>query len=488
MNGNWSPEGWRKFPAQQQPDYSGFSKEVVDDNLAKLKMLPPLVHASEIDCLKKQIAEAQEGKRFLLQGGDCAEIFAECEQESIEARLKILLQMSLVLTWGGRMPTIKVGRLAGQYSKPRSKPTEKIDDGAGGKMEIGTYKGDLINRIEATKEARLHDPTRLVQAHFHAGCTLNYVRALIKGGFADLHRSSSWDLGGFKDLARQNRYQEITDRIVTAINFMEACGMPEPMEMSAIDFFTSHEGLVLEYESAVTRKVLNHVDNKLHSTGSAGSTRDMKLRHPEHSHPESHYNLGTHFLWIGNRTRQLDGAHVEYFRGVANPIGIKVGAEMANDPSELISLISRINPTNEPGKITLITRLGKDKVTKCLPTLIFAVRNAGARVLWSSDPMHGNTYTADGGIKTRQFDDILAELTTTFRVHEQNGSILGGVHFELTGENVTECVGGPQNLSEKELHLRYTSYCDPRLNYIQSMEMSFLLAKLLQDRRSKSKL
>lgn len=466
----WSIDSWRKYEAKQQPNYSDSEPAKVEECFEKLQHLPPLVHPHEIDKLKDQIAEAQEGTSFILQGGDCAERFQDCVQDSIEARFKILLQMSLVLSWGAHLPTVRIGRLAGQYGKPRSNDMETVVDGDGTKRSLPSYKGDNINGYLANEENRKHDPNRLLLAHYHSACTLNYIRALIKGKFAALSNAATWDLGKVEDSYKRWKYQDITNKINESFDFMTACKMPEPEEASQVDFYTSHEGLVLEYESAMTRKVTP--EQLMDPPGGSAS------RQGDHTH--NYYNLGSHFLWIGNRTRALNGAHVEYFRGIANPIGIKIGPDLAKDPKELVNLIKILNPTNEKGKITLISRLGKKNVSACLPALIHAVREAQLVVLWSCDPMHGNTFAAENGLKTRKFDDILHEITDTFHVHKSCGSRLGGVHFELTGEHVTECVGGPENLSADDLKLRYTSFCDPRLNYLQSMEMSFLLADLLR--------
>lgn len=394
------------------------------------------------------------GKRFLLQGGDCAERFKDCEARTIEAKIKILLQMALVLTYGSKIPVIKMGRMAGQYGKPRSSPFETLPDGT----KIHSYKGDIINGFGQTEEERLPDPGRLLEAHFRSSSTLNYIRALIKGGFADIKKNDQWDLDKVIDHTKRRQYENMTNTILDSLEFLEACGVPTAKQLEDVDFFTCHEGLVLEYESATTKQV----DNR-------------------------HYNMSAHFLWIGNRTRALDGAHVEYFRGLANPIGIKVGTDMCQQPQQLVDLLNVLDPRREPGKITLITRLGKDNV-KLLGPLIVAVTRAGLRPVWVCDPMHGNTYTSPDGIKTRNVDHILSELTDTIRVHQYNGSHLGGVHFELTGENVTECVGGPEDLQHSDLALRYTSYCDPRLNYLQGLEMSFLIANMLGKRAQTSHL
>lgn len=446
----WSISSWRKYSAMHQPNYTNTKdpkmKHQLNKILTKLRSLPPLVHPGEVDTLKKELCLAQQGKKFLLQGGDCAERFEDATQQSIEDRFKILLQMALVLTWQGKMSCIKMGRFAGQYGKPRSKDFQTLSDGT----KILSYKGDIINQFSPfTKEARRHDPNRLLEAYFHSSCALNYIRSLIKAGFADLHHSKDWDLGKIKDVFKRTRYQRTANELLEAVDFMEICGMSFDEHSREVDFYSSHEGLVLDYEECLTRKVGN-----------------------------KHYNVGAHLLWIGNRTRQLDSAHVEYLKGIENPIGIKVGPKM--DPRELVALIIKLNPHNEPGKIVLITRLGVGNVHSRLRLLIPAIKREKIHVLWSCDPCHGNTFTTADGVKTRDFLLILTELTHTFACHKEHGTHLGGVHFELTGEDVTECVGGPEELKTTDLALRYTSYCDPRLNYLQSMEMSFLMADQLR--------
>ena len=460
---DWSVDSWRTRPISQQPEYSNPTykdRASVDTALETLRRLPPLVHHAEVDELRHQLSEVAAGHRFFLQGGDCAERFQDCSQKPIEQKFKILLQMSLILTWGARLPVVRIGRVAGQYGKPRSSPIEKLPNGT----VVPSFKGDNINGYDATPESREHNPQRLIHGHFHSAATLNYIRALIKGGYADLHQSQSWDMSGVVNRDKRTRYQEISKQIVDGLDFMEITGIQSrsQSQVKEVDFFTSHEGLVLDYESAVTKLVPNHLQKA------------------------NYYNLGAHFLWIGNRTRHLDCAHIEYFRGIRNPIGIKVDSEMTG--VELITLLDRLDPAREPGRITLITRFGAEKIWTDLPKLIQAVQNAGRQytTVWACDPMHGNTYTSSNGLKTRSFDAILAELKSTFEVHEQYGSHLGGVHFELTGENVTECVGGPQELGEHHLPLNYTSYCDPRLNWLQGMEMSFLLADLLRLRKTQA--
>ena len=440
----WSPQTWREFPIQQQPEYA--DADAVESALGVVRALPPLVSAGEVRALREHLARVEMGRAYLLQGGDCAERFLDCSQEAIESKLKIMLQMSLVLTWGARMPIVRVGRLAGQYAKPRSRPMEVVDG-----VEMCSYRGDHVNSIDASVAARQPDPKRLVDAYFRSAATLNYVRGLIEGGFAALHNPRDWDLGFVRSVATRAEYEEIVVRILDAVSFMKTVGVSYADALQRVEMFTSHEGLLLAYEEAHTCKV-----------------------------DDEWYNLGAHMLWIGDRTRQLDGAHVEYFRGLVNPVGVKVGPSMHAD--ELVELILRLDPKRRPGKITLITRLGADGVRERLPSLIRAVSRASLPVVWSCDPMHGNTYVAGGGLKTRNVEQILKELRLTFDVHEDCDSRVGGVLFEMTGEHVTECTGGPEQLSESDLARSYETYCDPRLNYAQSLEMAFLIAQRLHRR------
>jgi 3-deoxy-7-phosphoheptulonate synthase len=412
--------------------------------------LPPLVNQGEVEALRAHLAKAARGEAFLLHGGDCAERFADCNKNAIEAKLKILLQMSLVLTWGARIPVIRIGRMAGQYAKPRSKDTERVDG-----VEFPSYRGDNINAIDSKASARLADPQRLIQAYYHSAATLNYARALVGGGFADLRHPQHWDLGFVRSAANREKYEDIVARLRDAIDFVESAGVRGTSTFKTVELFCSHEGLLLDYEEAFTEPV-----------------------------GENWYNLGAHFLWIGERTRQLDGAHVEYFRGIENPIGVKTGPSI--EPDELVKLITTLEPENRPGRITVITRLGAEKVTELLPPLINAVTKAGRVVTWVCDPMHGNTVNTDAGLKTRDYDSILTELEIAFAAHQAAGSYLGGVHFELTGEDVTECTGGPQELSVADLSRSYETYCDPRLNYAQSLEMALRTAQRLQSRRQAS--
>jgi len=443
---NWSPASWRALPICQQPNYP--EETELARALDEVRGLPPLVHHGEVCALRSHLAKASKGEAFLLQGGDCAERFADCTKASIEAKLKILLQMSLVLTWGARIPVIRVGRMAGQYAKPRSKDIEKVDG-----VELPSYRGDNVNAIEPNAAARIADPQRLVKAYHHSTATLNYVRGLVDGGFADLHHPQHWDLGFVRSDAHRKEYEDMVARIRDAIDFVESTGVRGTAALKTIEFFSSHEGLLLPYEEAMTEKV-----------------------------NDQWYNLGAHFLWIGDRTRNLGDAHLEYFRGIENPIGVKVGKQM--HPLELVEIITALEPANRPGRITLISRVGMAHIRETLPPLINAVRKAGRVVTWVCDPMHGNTTVTNAGLKTRDYDLILQELAAAFEIHEEQGGHLGGVHFELTGDNVTECTGGPQELSEADLSRSYETYCDPRLNYAQSLELALRIAQRLQIHRA----
>ncbi|MCB9746720.1 MAG: 3-deoxy-7-phosphoheptulonate synthase class II [Alphaproteobacteria bacterium] len=441
----WTPTSWRGRPIRQQPRYA--DPVAVDAALTHVRRLPPLVHPGEIDRLRTQLAEAAEGKRFVLQGGDCAERFVDCNGRAIENKLKILLQMSVVLTWGARTPVVRVARMAGQFAKPRSSDTEVVEG-----REVPSYRGDHVNGFDVND--REPDPRRLVQAYFHSAATLNYVRALLDGGFADLHHPDHWTLDFVSDPARRAEYQDMLGQIGDAIHFMEATGSGAPTALRSVQFFTSHEGLLLDYEEALTRKV----DGRW-------------------------FNTGAHMLWIGHRTRQLDSAHVEYFRGIENPVGVKVGP--GTEPEGLVELIDRLNPKNTPGRVTLFSRFGAGGLEEQLVPLIEAVKRSGKAVTWSCDPMHGNTRLAENGFKTRDFDDIRAELRVAFDAHRRAGSHLAGVHFELTAEDVTECTGGPQGLGVEDLSRSYETFCDPRLNYAQSLEIAFLIAQRLQGERER---
>ncbi|KAJ3024763.1 UNVERIFIED_CONTAM: hypothetical protein HDU68_007798 [Siphonaria sp. JEL0065] len=451
----WKIDSWKDKKIVQDVVYDDQAK--LQKALNKLNKLPPLVSENEIRRLKKQLAEVAENKRFLLQGGDCAELFDYCAQAQIEAKLKVLLQMSLILVWGGRTSVVRIARMAGQYAKPRSKPTEFVNG-----VEYNAFRGDNVNGNDL--DDRKPDPERLVGAYFHSAATINYVRTLLASGFADLHHPDSWNLEAW-DLAHvrnpqiRKEYQGIVDRLHDALDFMKTIGADDNdsgsvnVSMNTVDMFMSHEGLLLDYEQQFTQQ-----------------GTDKKF-----------YNLGTHFLWIGDRTRQLDGAHVEYFRGLANPIGIKCGPSM--EPEELIRILDILDPNFETGKVTLITRYGHDKIEKYLPGHIQAVKTTKHKVVWCCDPMHGNTETVNG-VKTRRFDNIAEELGKAFRIHTQNDSALGGVHFELTGDRVTEAIGGSMELSADDLSTNYQTFCDPRLNYEQSLDIAFSIAKFFQEQRS----
>ena len=449
---SWSPESWQKRPLSQEIAYDDPAE--VARVVAKLRTLPPLVTSWEIERLKALVADAQLGKRFLLQGGDCAETLSDCRSTVITNKLKILLQMSLVLIHGGHRPIIRVGRFAGQYAKPRSKPTETCEG-----LELPSYFGDLVNRPDFDAAARRADPQLLLSGYQHAAMTLNFIRSLSAGGFADLHHPEYWDLSFFHrvELPEELRaeYKRMSLQIAEALRFMEALGEDTVDGMSRVDFFTSHEGLNLHYESAQTRQV---------------------PRRP------GFYDLTTHMPWIGERTRAIGGAHVEFFRGVRNTVGLKLGPAAVHE--EVVELVRTLNPDDEPGKIVLITRMGAAKIQDKLPPLVDAVRRAGVRVLWVSDPMHGNMIQTEAGLKTRDFDQILREVEISFDVHEASGSRLGGVHFELTGDDVTECVGG--GITEKDLDRSYLTACDPRLNYRQALEMAFRMARKMSTSKARS--
>jgi len=437
----WHPAGWQAKPVQQQPKYA--DKAALDHVVAQLARLPPIVVSWEIDALRERLAAAQLGNAFLLQGGDCAETYADCESDQIAKKLKILLQMSLVLLHGLKKPIIRLGRMAGQYAKPRSADTETKDG-----VTLPSYRGDLVNRPEFTAEAREPDPQLLLRGYERAALTLNFVRALVDGGFADLHHPEYWDLGFVHHSPLKASYERIAGSIADALDFFEGMSGRRVHEAMHAAFYASHEGLHLLYEQAQTRFI----------------PRQQRW-----------YNLSTHMPWIGMRTAQLDGAHVEFFRGVANPMGVKIGPAMTEE--WLQGLVTTLNPSNTPGRLTIIHRFGAKDVEKGLPKMIKAVRETGHQVLWVCDPMHGNTETSSGGLKTRRFENILKELELSFRVHEENGSFLGGVHIELTGEDVTECTGGARGLTDADLARAYKSTVDPRLNYEQALEMAMLIGR-----------
>ncbi len=437
----WAPDSWQQMPTAQQPTYE--DPKVLEATLARLANFPPLVTSWEVERLKQQLGEAATGRRFLLQGGACAESFSQCRSDVITNKLKILLQMSLVLTFGIKRQIIRVGRFAGQYAKPRTSDTETKDG-----VTLPTYRGDLVNAPEFTEEARTPDPERLVNGYHHSALTLNFIRALVEGGFADLHHPEYWDLDFVAHSPRAREYQAMVETISDSLRFMETLAGNQGGQISRVDFFTSHEGLHLGYEQAQTRKV---------------------------PHKAGWFNLATHLPWIGVRTSDPGGAHVEYFRGIMNPIGIKIGPEMTSE--WLRDLLKVLDPDMEPGRLTLIHRLGHQGVAKTLPGLVECVRSIGHPVLWCCDPMHGNTETTSDGRKTRRFDNILSELEQSFDIHHDCGSYLGGVHFELSGDNVTECIGGARGLSENDLCQSYESLVDPRLNYEQSLEMALRVAR-----------
>jgi 3-deoxy-7-phosphoheptulonate synthase len=446
MSERWTPTSWRNRPIQQVPDYPN-----ADDLAAvegQLAGFPPLVFAGEARKLKRALAKVAAGEAFLLQGGDCAESFAEHSADNIRDFFRLFLQMAVVLTFAGSSPVVKVGRVAGQFAKPRSAPNETI-----GGVELPSYRGDIINGIDFTPEARIPDPRRQLEAYRQSAATLNLLRAFATGGYANLENAHRWMLGFVKDSPQSGRYQELSDRITETLDFMRAIGLdPEAHpELRATDFYTSHEALLLGYEQALTR-----VDS---------TSGDW-------------YATSGHMIWIGDRTRQPDHAHVEYCRGIKNPIGLKCGPSLK--PEELIRLIDLLNPDNEPGRLTLISRFGSGKVAEHLPGLVRAVQREGRIVVWSCDPMHGNTVKAASGFKTRPFDMILSEVQDFFSVHRAEGTHAGGVHLEMTGKNVTECTGGARAISDSDLQDRYHTHCDPRLNAEQALELAFLVAELLK--------
>jgi 3-deoxy-7-phosphoheptulonate synthase len=437
---SWVPDSWQQREALQQPRYEDAAE--LAEATAHLALLPPLVTSWEVLALKQALAEAQDGHRFLLQGGDCAESFADCSSPIISNRLKVLLQMSLVLVHGLKKPVLRVGRFAGQYAKPRSADMETRNG-----VSLPSFRGDLVNSPEFTPAARRPDPQRLIQAHAHSALTMNFVRALIDGGFADLRHPEYWDLAWVEHSPLAADYRQMVAAIGDSLHFMETLAGPIA-GFSKVDFFTSHEALLLHYEQALTREV---------------------PRNP------GWFNLSTHFPWIGMRTAALDGAHVEYFRGIRNPVAVKVGPTVT--PDQLLPLIDALNPDDEPGRLTLIHRMGNSKIAEALPPLLEAVKREGRRVLWVADPMHGNTEATSNGYKTRRFANISGELDQAFDIHAAAGTRLGGVHLELTGEDVTECTGGARGLVDADLDRAYKSMVDPRLNYEQSLEMAMLIVR-----------
>jgi 3-deoxy-7-phosphoheptulonate synthase len=449
----WSPDSWRAKPILQVPEYPD---QVKLKNVERmLSGYPPLVFAGEARALKRQLAKVAAGEAFLLQGGDCAESFQEFHPDNIRDTFRVLLQMAVVLTFGAACPVVKVGRLAGQFAKPRSGDTETIDG-----VKLPSYRGDIINGIEFTEESRIPDPDRMVQSYNQSASTLNLLRAFAQGGFADLHRVHQWNMGFVADGAIGERYKDMADRLDESLNFMAACGLTSETapQLRNTDFYTSHEALLLSYEEAMTR-----VDSL---------TGDW-------------YDTSAHMLWVGERTRQLDNAHLEFLSGISNPIGAKVGPTMK--PDYLIQLMDRLNPENEPGRLTLISRMGANNVGDVLPALVRRVKEEGRSVVWSCDPMHGNTVKARTGYKTRHFNEIIREVEGFFAVHNAEGTHPGGVHFELTGQDVTECVGGAQAITEADLSSRYHTHCDPRLNGRQALELAFAFADRLKVDRANKK-
>jgi len=448
-NENWSPDSWRNLPIRQVPGYADEAAlQRVEETLHRF---PPLVFAGEARRLQERLAAVATGKAFLLQGGDCAESFAEFHPNNIRDLFKVLLQMAVVLTFGGGVPVVKLGRLAGQFAKPRSSEVEKQ-----GEVTLPSYRGDIINGLDFDAAARKPDPQRMVQAYSQSAATLNLLRAFAQGGYADLHRVHAWNQDFVADSPQGERYRALADRLTETLDFMAACGLNSETapQIRETEFYTSHEALFLSYEEALTR-----IDS---------TTGDW-------------YDCSAHLVWLGDRTRQVDGAHAEFLRGIKNPIGMKCGPTL--EPDDLLRLIDRLNPDNEPGRLTLITRMGSDKVEARLPSLIRAVQHEGYQVVWCCDPMHGNTITSSNGYKTRVFGRILDELHAAFAIHDAEGTYAGGVHFELTGQNVTECIGGAQGVSEASLADRYLTHCDPRLNASQALELAFEIAEALKNRR-----
>jgi 3-deoxy-7-phosphoheptulonate synthase len=450
MNAKWAPDSWRTKPVSQVPDYPDAAK--LNSVEERLRTYPPLVFAGEARRLQEALGTVADGKAFLLQGGDCAESFAEFSANNIRDTFRVLLQMAVVLTFGAALPVVKVGRIAGQFAKPRSATTETI-----GGVELPSYRGDIVNGMDFNAEARQPDPERLVQSYNQSAATLNLLRAFAQGGFADLHKVHRWNLEFVADSPLGHRYQELAERLSETLEFMAACGLTSETvpQIRETEFYTSHEALLLHYEQALTR-----VDSL---TG-------------------KWYGCSAHLLWIGDRTRSLDGAHVEYMKGIQNPIGLKCGPSL--EPDDLLRLVDALNPSNVPGRLTLIARMGHERVEAKLPALVRAVKRHGAKVVWSCDPMHGNTIKSASGYKTRPFDRILSEVKSFFTVHRAEGTHAGGVHFEMTGQDVTECIGGAKAVTEDSLADRYHTHCDPRLNASQSLELAFLIAEQLKAERN----
>lgn len=444
----WKPDSWRKFEALQQPEWP--NRDSLEEACSNLSRYPPLVFAGEVRSLKAHLARVARGEAFLLQGGDCAESFNDFTADAIRDKLKVLLQMAVILTHGLSKPVIKVGRIAGQFAKPRSSPMETQNG-----VSLPSFRGESVNDPYFSELARLPDPKRLERAYFQSASTLNLLRAFTSGGFADLRKLHHWNQDFVAQSPQGKRYARLADQLGEILRFMDVVGVNDGLHgsvLNEIEYFTSHEALILEYESSLTR-----VDSL---TG-------------------EYYDCSAHMLWIGERTRQLDGAHVAFLSGVKNPLGIKIGPTATVD--DIMGLCDRLNPDNEAGKISLITRFGHDKIGDTFPALLRKVSREGRHIIWVSDPMHGNTYSAPSGLKTRSMDHILGELKSFFSIHQAEGTLPGGVHFELTGENVTECIGGSHEVTEAQLADRYETTCDPRLNAAQSLDIAFLVAELLRD-------
>jgi 3-deoxy-7-phosphoheptulonate synthase len=449
MARDWTPSSWRDKPAEQMPTYP--DPAALARVEAKLAGYPPLVFAGEARELKSRLAAVCEGRAFVLQGGDCAESFAEFSPDNIRDTLRVLLQMAVVLTFGAAMPVVKLGRMAGQFCKPRSAPTERVDG-----IELPSYRGDIVNGLEFTEAARAPDPERQIQAYAQSAATLNLLRAFTDGGYAALTRVHSWNLGFVEQSPQGERYRDFADRITEAVAFMQACGVSDETtpEIRRTRFYTSHEALLLGFEEALTR-----VD----------STSGLW------------YDTAAHFVWVGERTRALDGAHVEFCRGIANPIGVKLGPNAT--PDDLLRLCDVLNPMNEPGRLTIICRMGHDRVEAALPPLLRAAVREGRKLVWTTDPMHANTVKSSSGYKTRPFELILAEMRSFFMAHKAEGTHAGGLHIEMTGQDVTECTGGAQEITDDRLSDRYHTHCDPRLNAQQSLELAFQVAHALKEER-----
>ena len=448
----WKPNSWRNYPVVQMPTYPDESK--VNSVEARLSFKPPLVFAGEVQALKKSLALAEKGNAFILQGGDCAESFSQFSANGIRDTFKVLLQMAVILTYGSSIPIIKIGRIAGQFAKPRSSDVEIIDG-----IELPSYRGDMINDMEFNKTARQPDPQRLIDGYEQSAATLNLIRAFAQGGMANLEKVHEWTLGFLNNTPETDKYREIANRISESLNFMKACGLTSSSvpQLRETDFFTSHEALLLNYEEALTREDTITAEKGWYATSA-------------------------HLLWVGDRTRQFDHGHIEYLSGIQNPVGIKCGPSLEKD--DLIRLLDKVNPNNESGKVVLICRMGSEKVNEHLPKLIKKIKANGKNVTWCCDPMHGNTIKASNGYKTRRVAEILNEVNNFFLVHKSEGTLPGGVHFEMTGSNVTECLGGANEVKESDLGSRYHTHCDPRLNGSQSLELAFLVSDLIKSFRN----